>query len=295
MQIMDLFPNNRDAEQWFEDNRWADGVVCPHCGSHNIYTRPEEKRKNQPHRCRSCRCDFSVKTKTLMHKSNIGYRAWAVGIYLMTTNLKGISSMKIHRELDITQKSAWIMMHKIRETFDDGSLIQFSGPVEVGETHIGSKESYKHASMKRKQGRGPVGKTAVVGMKDRETNEVTATVVNSIDADTLQGFVTENTEETATVYTDDARAYHGIERPHKAVKHSVSEYVNGMAHTNGIESFWAMLKRGYHGTYHKMSKKHLNRYVNEFAGRHNIRQMTRLTRCNGLLKTWMGNSCLIRS
>ncbi len=266
MQIMDLFPNDRYAEQWFEDNRWSDGVICPHCGSHNIYTRPEEKRKNQPHRCRSCRYDFSVKTKTLMHKSNIGYRAWAVGIYLMTTNLKGISSMKIHRELDITQKSAWIMMHKIRETFDDGSLIQFTGPVEVDETYMGGKRKAL-----KDTGRGAVGKTAVVGMKDRETNEVTATVVNDIDADTLQGFVTDNTENTATVYTDDARACIGIERPHESVKHSVSEYVKDQAHTNGIESFWALLKRGYYGTFHHMSKKHLHRYVNEFAGRHNIR------------------------
>ena len=120
-------------------------------------------------------------------------------------------------------------------------------------------------------GRGAVGKTAVVGMKDRKTNEVTATVVNDIDADTLQGFVTENTEESATVYIDDARAYSGIDRLHESVKHSVSEYVNGMAHTNGIESFWALLKRGYHGAYHKISPKHLDRSISEFEYRHNIR------------------------
>ncbi len=293
MQIMNLFPNDRYAEQWFEDNRWSDGVICPHCGSHNIYTRPEEKRKNQPHRCRSCRYDFSVKTKTLMHKSNIGYRAWAVGIYLMTTNLEEISSMKIHRELDITQKSAWIMMHKIRETFDDGSLIQFTGPVEVDETYMGGKR--KNMSNKKRKalkdtGRGAVGKTAVVGMKDRETNEVTATVVNDIDADTLQGFVTDNTENTATVYTDDARAYIGIERPHESVKHSVSEYVKDQAHTNGIESFWALLKRGYYGTFHHMSKKHLHRYVNEFAGRHNIRPNDTIDQMQWIVKNMDGKT-----
>ncbi len=271
MQIMDLFPNNRYAEQWFEENRWADGVICPHCKSNNIYTRPEEKRKNQPHRCRACRCDFSVKTNTLMHKSNIGYRAWAVGIYLMTTNLKEISSLKIHGELDITQKSAWIMMHKIRETFNDGSLIQFAGPVEVNETYMGGKESNKHPSRKLKQGRGPAGKPAVVGMKDRETNEVTAMVVDSTDADTLQDFVTEKTENSALVYTDDARAYNSIERMHESVRHSVKEYVRDKVHTNAIESFWARLKRGHIETYHHMPKKHLNRYVNEFSGRHTIR------------------------
>jgi len=274
MQIMDLFQNDREAEQWFEQSRWHDGISCPKCGSHDIYTRPEEKRRNQPHRCRSCKSDFSVKTDTLMHKSNIGYRAWAVGLYLMTTNLKGVSSMKIHRDLGITQKSAWMMMHKIRETFDDESGISFNGPVEVDETFMGGKRK-NMSNAKRKElkdtGRGAVGKTAVVGMKDRETNEVTASVVADTNADTLQDFVTENTDKDAMVYTDGATAYDGIKRPHKTVNHSVSKYVNGMAHTNGIESFWAMLKRGYHGTFHKMSVKHLHRYVNEFSGRHNIR------------------------
>ena len=274
MQIMDLFQNDREAEQWFEQSRWHDDISCPKCGSHDIYTRPEEKRRNQPHRCRSCKSDFSVKTDTLMHKSNIGYRAWAVGLYLMTTNLKGVSSMKIHRDLGITQKSAWMMMHKIRETFDDESGISFNGPVEVDETFMGGKRK-NMSNSKRKElkdtGRGAVGKTAVVGMKDRETNEVTATVVADTNAETLQDFVTENTDEDAMVYTDGARAYDDLDRPHQAVNHSVSEYVNGMAHTNGIESFWAMLKRGYHGTFHKISVKHLHRYVNEFSGRHNIR------------------------
>lgn len=274
MQIMDLFPNDRVAEKWFEESRWQHGVVCPKCGSHDIHTRSEDKRRNQPHRCRSCKSDFSVKTDTLMHKSNIGYRAWAVGIYLMTTNLKGVSSMKIHRDLGITQKSAWMMMHKIRESFDDELGIVFSGPVEVDETYFGGKRA-NMSNARRKalkdSGRGSVGKVAVVGIKDRETNEVTAQVVNDTDAETLQGFVTENTDQDTHVYTDGATAYNGLKRPHEAVNHSVSEYVRDQAHTNGIESFWAMLKRGYHGTYHKMSRKHLNRYVGEFSGRHNIR------------------------
>ncbi len=196
MQIMDLFPDNRKAEQWFEDNRWENGITCPHCGSHNIYTRSEEKRKNQPHRCRSCRSDFSVKTGTLMHKSNLGHRAWAVGIYLMTTNLKGISSMKIHRELDITQKSAWLMMHKIRESFVDGSCEKFSGPVEVDETYIGGKESNKRAHKKLRAGRGAAGKATVVGVKDRETNQIKAQVIPSASKPYLHEFLGEVTEYT---------------------------------------------------------------------------------------------------
>ena len=164
------------------------------------------------------------------------------------------------------------MLQRIRQAWSAGALEQFVGPVEVDETYLGGKETNKHASKKLRAGRGTVGKAAIVGAKDRKTNKVKAKVVGTTDAKTLQAFVLAVALGGATVYTDDAGAYKGMKGvEHQSVKHSVGEYVSGMASTQGIESFWAMLKRAHKGTYHKMSAKHLQRYVNEFSGRHNVR------------------------
>ena len=280
-----MFPDDAAAEQWFIQTRWPNGVACHYCGSTRVLTGA--KHKTMPFRCREkeCRKRFSARTGTVLESSNLGFQLWAIAIYLLTTNLKGISSMKLHRELAVSQKTAWFLAHRLREAWaDTGAAGPFVGPVEADETFIGGKAKNMHAK-KRKllTGRGGADKTAVAGVRDRTTKKVRARVVQRTDGATLGVFAMRNTDPAAPIYTDESPAYIGIPG-HEAVKHGAGEYVRGAVHTNGMESFWSMLKRGYVGTYHRMSPEHLDRYVSEFEGRHNARDLDTIEQMRAMVR-----------
>ena len=292
VELLRRFPDDTAAERYFIETRWPEGPHCPYCGSTNVLSGA--KHKTMPYRCREkeCRKRFSVRTGSVMEGSNLGYQTWALAIYLLMTSLKSVSSMKLHRDLGITQKSAWFLAHRLREAWQETGD-PFTGPAEADETYMGGRrKNMSRAKRKAMKGAGPLaGKTIVAGVKDRATNKVSARVVDDTTGITLQSFVEDRVVPDAMVYTDESPSYQGlIFHEHDSVNHSDGEYFNRKtgAGTQGIESFWAMLKRAHTGTFHKISPKHMDRYVTEFTGRHNARGLDTEQQMKGLVKGMSG-------
>ena len=273
--VFQMFPDEATARTYLEARLWPDGPVCPECGASDRITT----RKAGFYRCNACKdFDFTVRTGTIFGRSHIPLQKWIYAMYLLVTARKGISSMQLAKEIGVTQKSAWFMLSRLREACgSDSDIDQLRGTIEADECFVGGKEANKHESKKQRLGRGPVGKTPILGIRERG-GRTFAKVIKNRTIQEIQGEIFQRVEVGSTIYTDDHLSYSGMDGlffRHDTVNHAAGEYTRGPVHTNGIESVWAVLKRGLHGVYHQVSKKHLSRYVDEFAWRLNAGNVKR--------------------
>ena len=278
-------PDEAAAEAWFVPRRWPEGVRCAHCDATRIAER--ENRRPQPYWRQDCRRYFSVKTHSVIQHSPLSCRIWVGAVYLMLTSLKGVASTKLARDLGISQNSVWHLGHRLCAAFVYAQDRLLLGPIEVDETYIGGKANNQHASQ-RDGKRSLSGKYPVVSILDRATGEARAEAEDGTKKEEFQGYLEKNVRSDATVYSIEMGSYDDLPEPHEAVQHSSGEFVRDDVHTNSLESFWSMLKRGYVGIYHRFSEQHLYWYVKEYAKRRSMREIDTIDQMTELITQFWG-------
>lgn len=270
LEVIRYCQDERKAFEYFRDRRWPNGVACPRCGCLN----PHFIESRLIWRCTGCKRQFSVKVGTIFEDSPISLSKWLPAMWLIANCKNGISSYELHRGLGVTQKTAWFMLHRIRLAMQNGSFEKIGGHVEVDETYIGGKARNMHKFDRERKitGSGGKDKTIVMGFLERD-GDVKTQIIAYTDTKSIHSYVKANVEKGSKLYTDELASYRGMEAlyDHRVINHA-SEYVDGLVHTQGIESFWALVKRALHGTYISVEPFHLFRYLDEQAFRFNERK-----------------------
>ncbi|MDR0801237.1 IS1595 family transposase [Fluviicola sp.] len=281
LELLKAFPDEQTCIDHLTELRWNSDVVSPFDYASKVYVC-----KGNKYRCKNTGKYFNARTETMFDNTKIPLQKWFLAIWLVTSHKKGISSVQLAKDIDVTQKSSWFMLQRIRNCFGIENNNQLDNEVEADETYIGGKNKNRHADKKvsNSQGRSLKDKAPVFGMVERN-GKLNAKKVDDTKTTTLTSEIVQVVKDTATMYTDEYLGYNSLKRiyDHAFVKHNSGEYVNGRIHTNTIEGFWSLLKRGIIGIYHFTSKKHLQMYVDEFVFRYNTREHTESDRFNLLL------------